>query len=555
MKSECNKMGTAENNYLLYGGEVCDNLAKRYKSLGEFYYHKLQDEANEAEIIDAKSGQRVTREEMRIGAEHLAEFLKQNGVQTGDVVTTLSENRLEFPVVIFSVFYCGASLNALSPYYTENEISHALKIVQPKIIFLTPVVLDRVRKVLQELNLKSVVIKFDEENLENSKENHVLNFRDIMRDIKYRPKTEIVPVKVNPESDVAFILMSSGTTGLPKCVQISHKNVLSMFSGTIYIFTDFRERRDNVLLITPWVHTFGLMAMLRLVACGVRTISIQGFQEKFYLQTIEDYKVSVCFVAPALMVFFSKATILDQYNLLTLRTIYSGGAPLSKDIVEGIIKRLPNVKVIYNGYGLTETSAGILHANSSINKLNSIGVLYRGAWGKVINPESGKALPPNTPGELCFKGDQIVLGYRGNAEATKNLIDPDGWLHSGDIGYYNEGREFFIIGRSKEVIKYKGFQVPPVELETVLLSHPKVRDAAVIGIPDEIAGELPMALVVRNTGVEVSDKELVDFVNSKVSHPKKLRGGVKFISKVSRNVNGKIMRQELKSRFGMMSKL
>lgn len=180
-------------------------------------------------------------------------------------------------------------------------------------------------------------------------------------------------------------------------------------------------------------------------------------------------------------------------------------------------------------------------------KLGSIGSLFPGVHCKVVNPETGKICGANEAGELCFKGRLIMKGYLGNEQATREIIDTEGWLHSGDIGYYDENRHFYIVDRLKELIKYKGFQVPPAQLEDVLLGHPAVLDAAVIGIPDMASGDLPRAFVVKQPKAKgVTEKDLIDFVASKVSDYKRLRGGLQFIAAIPRNPNGKIMRRQLR---------
>lgn len=176
----------------------------------------------------------------------------------------------------------------------------------------------------------------------------------------------------------------------------------------------------------------------------------------------------------------------------------------------------------------------------------SIGSLHPGVYCKVVNPESGRTCGPNEHGELWFRGKHIMKGYLANAKATAETIDADGWLHSGDIGYYDEKKHFFLVDRLKELIKYKGFQVPPAQLEGILLGHPAVRDAAVIGIPDAFCGELPTAFVVKQPNVKVTEKELIDFVTSKVTEYKRLRGGLQFIAMIPRNPNGKILRRQLR---------
>ncbi|GAB0097773.1 luciferin 4-monooxygenase [Sergentomyia squamirostris] len=538
-------------NYVNYGGEPIIRFHHKYKSLGEFILERLSDSENLAEIINGVTGNKITRENMKKQSLHLASFMREKiGVKSGDIITILSENRPEFPAILFATYLCGAALNALSAFYTNDELGHALTIVRPQVVFVTEKAAKKIIQVLQKLNLNSRVIVLDvlDDGVQNGviTDKNILKISDIMKSNSISPKINFKIVDENIEKRVAFILLSSGTTGLPKCVQISQKNVLSGFSGTLKIFQDFSKDRDIVLLITPWVHNFGLLSLMRLVVFGCKMVYLPRFEDKLYLQTIEKFKISVCFVAPPLMVFFSKSPIVTKDNVTSLRKLYSGGAPLSREIIESVQKRIPNIEVIYNGYGLTETTTGVTNADSNINKPGSIGFLWRDIWGKVIDPKTGKSLPPNTPGELCVKGDQIMIGYMSNEKATRETIDPQGWLHTGDIAYYDENREYYIVGRFKEVIKYKGFQVAPVELESLLLGHPGVRDSAVIGLRDLVAGELPTAFVVRIPGGTVTEQELLDFVSDRVSNPKRLRGGVRFIQEIPKNNNGKIMRSVLK---------
>lgn len=167
---------------------------------------------------------------------------------------------------------------------------------------------------------------------------------------------------------------------------------------------------------------------------------------------------------------------------------------------------------------------------------------------KVID-ENGKSLGPNQRGELCFKGNRIMKGYANDTEATKNTIDKDGWLHSGDIAYYDEDKQFYIVDRLKELIKYNANQVAPAEIEALLLSLSKVKDCGVIGIPDEKAGELPFAFVVKQPGAELTEKEVIQFVAEQASKTKQLRGGVKFIDEIPRNPSGKLLRREMREMY------
>lgn len=194
---------------------------------------------------------------------------------------------------------------------------------------------------------------------------------------------------------------------------------------------------------------------------------------------------------------------------------------------------------------MSETTLAVLKQVEGYNKPGSVGLLQFGTWAKVVDTETGEILGPNKPGELCFKGTLIMKGYINNEKETRNTIK-DGWLHTGDIGYYDDDKEFFIVDRLKELIKYKGFQVPPAELEGLLLSNPKIKDCAVIGLPDEMAGELPLAFIVKQQDVEITEKEIFDFVAKQTSPAKRLHGGVRFIAEIPKNASGKILRRVLR---------
>lgn len=203
--------------------------------------------------------------------------------------------------------------------------------------------------------------------------------------------------------------------------------------------------------------------------------------------------------------------------------------------------------MIREAYGLSEGTLTVLRQTPENVKPGSVGRLMFGYYGKVVNPDTGKVCGPNERGELWVKGSQVMKGYVNDPEATRNAIDKDGFLHTGDIVYYDEDTDFFVVDRLKELIKYKAFQVPPAELEGILLTNSKIRDAAVVGLPDADAGELPLAFVVKQKGVDVTEDEIIKYVSDRVSSAKRLRGGVRFVNVIPKNPSGKIMRRELRA--------
>lgn len=256
-------------------------------------------------------------------------------------------------------------------------------------------------------------------------------------------------------------------------------------------------------------------------------------------------------VPPPLILFLVKTPLFEKYDLSSLKIVLCGAAPLSKELEDQLRERFNNEIVVLQAYGQTEVTLGVLYCEFATAKPGSVGEVIKGTYAKVID-KNGKSLGPNKVGELCFKGPMIMKGYRNNQNETLSTIDKDGWLHSGDLGYYDEDKQFFIVDRLKELIKYKGYQVPPAELEGLLITHSKIRDAGVIGIPDEVSGELPFAFVVKETNSDLTEKEVKDFVAKNASNPKWLRGGVKFVDVIPRNPSGKILRREMREMYKSM---
>lgn len=247
-------------------------------------------------------------------------------------------------------------------------------------------------------------------------------------------------------------------------------------------------------------------------------------------------------VAPPLVVLLSKSSAVKNFDTSSLQYAVSAAAPLSAEVLDAMRIQIPHLKV-RQYYGMSE--GGTFTAQTdTFCKSGSVGVLRSGVYAKVEDTESGKVVGHNTPGELLFKGPGIMKGYVGDSNATKSSFDKDGWLHSGDVGYYDENNEWFIVDRLKELIKYKGYQVAPAELEALILSLPFVKDVGVIGIADDLAGELPLAFVVK--AGNCTEKDIIDFVASKTSPAKRLHGGVRFVHEIPKNPSGKILRRVLR---------
>lgn len=224
----------------------------------------------------------------------------------------------------------------------------------------------------------------------------------------------------------------------------------------------------------------------------------------------QKYKANVTFLVPPLMVFLAKNKMVDEYDLSSLKVIWCGGAMLSHELEQNVKKRL-GIQYIRQAYGLTESPTLTLQTDQN-HKPGSVGVLCAGSYARVVDIVTGEAVGPNAHGELHFKSDSNMKGYIRNAAETSSVLGADGWLHSGDIGYVDDEGEFFIVDRLKELIKYKAYQVPPAEIEAILLQHPAISEAGVVGVPDEAAGELPIAFVVKQPNAIVTEKDIIDYV-------------------------------------------
>jgi acyl-CoA synthetase (AMP-forming)/AMP-acid ligase II len=281
------------------------------------------------------------------------------------------------------------------------------------------------------------------------------------------------------------------------------------------------------------------------LAAGMLVVCLPRFNPEQVLTCIEKYKVTTLTLVPPALISLTQSPLATKYDLSSVRRVICGAAPLSRQ-AELTFKKIINTHDIGQGYGMTETTVAVILNPLKKMRLGSVGQVLPNTEVQVIDVKTRKVLGPNERGEVCARGPQIMKGYLNNDEATAATIDSDGWIHTGDIGYYDEDGYFYIVDRIKELIKYKGFQVAPAELEALLLTHPDVADVAVVGVADEDAGELPRAYVVLKPGVSLAVDQIKKFVAEKVSNFKQLRGGVEFVKSIPKSETGKILRRDVR---------
>jgi len=272
---------------------------------------------------------------------------------------------------------------------------------------------------------------------------------------------------------------------------------------------------------------------------------MKKFQPIKFLECIQRHEVTSLCLVPSLVNFLISDPRVASYNISTLQKIMVAALPLGPELEKRALERFPNVS-LKQIYGITETTGALTFQNVNLEKPGCVGSLIPGMLAKVYSLETKENLAAMQVGELCFKAPSVMKGYVNNFIDTKKAIDSHGFYRTGDLGYYDNDNQFYIVDRIKELIKYKGFQVSPTELEALLLTHPDVQDCGVIGIPDEQVGELPFAFVVKEENSQITEVEIVKYVADRISVHKRLSGGVQFTEQIPRNTNGKIMRRELK---------
>nr|BBN23617.1 luciferase [Pristolycus sagulatus] len=468
----------------------------------------------------------------------LGEAMKRYGIKVDGRIALCSENCEEFFYPVIAGLYIGAGVAPTNEIYTLRELVHSLGISKPTIVFSSKKGLDKVLHVQKTVTCIKTIVILDSK-VDYKGYDCVESFIK-----RYNPPgfqaASFKTVEVDRKEQIALIMNSSGSTGLPKGVQLTHECAVTRFShAKDPIYGNQVSPGTAVLTVVPFHHGFGMFTTLGYLACGFRVVMLTRFDEEIFLKTIQDYKCTSVILVPTLFGILSKSKLLDKYDLSNLVEIASGGAPLAKEVSEAVARRF-NLPGVRQGYGLTETTSAIIITPEGDDKPGASGKVVPLFKAKVVDLDTKKTLGPNQRGEVCVKGPMLMKGYVDNPEATREIIDEDGWLHTGDIGYYDEDQHFFIVDRLKSLIKYKGYQVPPAELESVLLQHPYIFDAGVAGVPDAEAGELPGAVVVLEKGKHVTEKEIMDYVAGQVSNAKRLRAGVRFVDEVPKGLTGKI---------------
>lgn len=531
----------------IFRSRLPDIPLSNHLSLHAYCFEKLSEVADAPCLISSGTGGKTyTFSETHLLCRRAAAGFSKLGIKQGDVIMLLLQNSPEFVLAFMGASMLGAATTAANPFFTASEIYKQFKASGAKLIITQSVYVDKLRNASESFpkigdGVSVITIDAPPEGC--------VSFSEVLE----ADETAIPDVTIDPEDPVA-LPYSSGTTGLPKGVILTHKSLVSSVAQQVdgdnpnlYLKND-----DVVLCVLPLFHIFSLNSVLLCsLRAGAAVMIMPKFEITAMLEGIERHRVSVAMVVPPLVLALAKNPVVEKYDLSSIRIVLSGAAPLGKELEEALRNRVPQA-VFGQGYGMTEAGPVLsmcpaFAKQPTAAKSGSCGTVVRNADLQVVDPETGFSLGRNQPGEICIRGPQIMKGYLNDPDATSTTINVEGWLHTGDIGYVDDDDEVFIVDRVKELIKFKGFQVPPAELEALLLSHPSIADAAVVPQKDEAAGEVPVAFVVRAKDTELTEEAVKEFVAKKVVFYKRLHK-VYFVHSIPKSPSGKILRKDLRAK-------
>jgi acyl-CoA synthetase (AMP-forming)/AMP-acid ligase II len=502
-------------------------------------------------LVDTSSGIEHTYREMIGRIDTFAGALARRDIGVGDVVGMLLPNSSAFAIAFHGILRSGATATTINVLFTANDIAKQLTDSKAKLLVTVTALLPQAEEAAAAVGLPpDALLVLDGEG--RAATGHP-SAADLLAQGTPAPE-----VSFAPSSHLAVLPYSSGTTGNPKGVMLTHRNLVANVAQIRPLHGMVSD--DAVLAVLPFFHIYGLTVLLNAALHARARLVIMGsFDLEKFLENIQNCKCTIAFIAPPVAVALAKHPLVDSFNLSTLNVVMSGAAPLDADLGRAVAQRL-GCRVV-QGYGMSELSPvshitpfdGGQRNMGTTAPLSSVGWTVSNAATKLIHPETGDEIDPPTEGlsdtgELWFRGPNVMAGYLGNETATAETIDDNGWLHTGDLARVDSYGCVYVVDRLKELIKYKGYQVPPAELEALLLGHPAIADAAVIGVIDTESGEeVPKAFVVKQSDAELTAHEVMEFVAGQVAPYKKVRQ-VEFIEAVPKSAAGKILRKDLRNR-------
>lgn len=495
--------------------------------LTEFVLQQAVELADKPAFIEGQSDRIITYRQLVDSIQRVAASLNARGFSKGDVFAIYSPNLPEYAIAFHAVVSLGGVISTVNPSYTAQELTYQLNNASAKYLLTTPELVTQALEAVSQSKVKEVFV-FGETAIATP------------FSILLQSEGEVPQVQVNPKEDLMVLLYSGGTTGLPKGVMHTHYT----FSANLYQFQNCEPitSADTLIGVLPFFHAYGLLMLNYSLACGATIVTMQRFDLETFLSLIQRHQITRIHVVPPILLPLVKQSLVEKYNLTSLRAITSSAAPLSRELIQECEKRLPSC-VIKQIYGTTETCVN-LHAPDEYykSKPGSVGKSIPNVECQIVDVDSQQPLAANQSGEMWVRGPQVMKGYLNNPEATTKAIDQNGWYHTGDIVYADEDGYFYIVDRVKELIKCNGYSIAPAELEAVLLSHPAVADACVVKSPHPISGEVPKAFVVLKASE--TPEQIMEFVAGQVASYKRIRR-LEIVDEIPKSAAGKILRRLL----------
>ncbi|WP_341933632.1 AMP-binding protein [Microbacterium sp. LWO14-1.2] len=509
-------------------------------SIHEFLFGDLdEDRLDAVALVDGMSGATTTYRQLLAQIDLFAGALAHRGVEVGTVVGVLCPNVPAFATVFHGILRAGATATTINSLYTAEEIANQLTDAGATWLVTVSPLLAGAREAAERVGLGA-----DHVIVLDGADGHP-SLPSLLGEGRGAPE-----VSFDPATHLAVLPYSSGTTGRPKGVVLTHRNLVANVSqcrSTISLADD-----DRVLAVLPFFHIYGMTVLLNFaLRQRAALVTMPKFDLTEFLRVVQEHRTSWVFIAPPIAVALAKHPLVDDYDLSSVKVIFSGAAPLDGALATAVATRLDCV--VCQGYGMTETSP-VTHAipydRPEIDR-SSVGLLLANTEARLLAEDgSDVQVPPSgasEPGEILIRGPQVMAGYLNRPDATDEMLDADGWLHTGDVATVTADGVFRIVDRLKELIKYKGYQVAPAVLEAVLLEHPSIADAAVIGAPDDEGQEVPKAFVVRQQGADLDADAVIAHVAAHVAPHEKVRQ-VEFIDAIPKSASGKILRKDLRAR-------
>jgi acyl-CoA synthetase (AMP-forming)/AMP-acid ligase II len=500
-------------------------------ALTDYVLAHARERGDKPALIDGPSGRVITYAQLPGLVARAAAGMARRGFRKGERFAICSPNVPEYAIAFHAIASLGGTATTVNPLYTAGEMAKQLSDSSARFLLTVPAFLPAAREAAAQSKVEEIFVFGEAEG--------ATPFAALLAGDGAPPK-----VTIDPRADLVALPYSSGTTGLPKGVMLTHRNLVAELCSVKGV-TDAALilPEDTVLAFLPFFHIYGIVAFLNLsLLQGATVVTMPRFDLEQYLQLVQKYGVTILHVVPPIALALAKHPIVDKFDLSKVRGAFSAAAPLGDAVASALHARLGFR--VSQAYGMTEVSGASHLGPTTEDKIKpaSGGRLMPNMECKIVDVGSGAELPVGEQGEILVRGPIVMRGYFGQSGATAATIDAEGWLRTGDIGYVDAEGDFFIVDRTKELIKYKAFQVAPAELESVLLANPAIADACVIGIADEEAGEVPKAFVVKKS--EIGAEEVVAWVAARVAAHKKVRA-VEFVDQLPKSATGKLLRRVL----------